>query len=171
MSLPLDQWTDADDLRRAYRYAVEKSDDLSTQNGAILVPAGDKSNLVVYGANHFPPGVEKTLHRQRDKYRYTEHAERDAIYIAALRGTPTAGATLYVPWFACCDCARAIIMSGITQVVGHTDVMVRTPKRWWDEIAAADEMLEEAGVGRRYCQGKLFDDSFEIFFNRELWTP
>ena len=142
-----------------------------TQNGAILVPAGIKSNLIVFGTNRFPPGVEKTLQRQRDKYRYTEHAERDAIYTAALRGTNTEGATLYVPWFSCCDCARAIIMAGITRVVGHTDVMVRTPRRWTDEIAAADEMLDEAEVKREYYTGRLFDDSFEMLFNRELWTP
>ena len=167
---PLNQWTDADYLRRAYRYAVKKSDDPMTQNGAILVPAGDKSNLVVFGANQFPPGVEKTQARRRDKHRYTEHAERNTIYIAALRGTPTADATLYVPWFACCDCARAIIIAGISRVVGHTQIMIRTPRRWMDEIAAADEMLDEAGVKREYYEGQLFDN-FEMLFNREVWTP
>ena len=173
MSTPnkhLDQWTDADYLRRAYRYAVEKSDDPMMQNGAILVPAGDKANLVVFGANRFPRGVEKTQARCRDMYRYTEHAERDAIFTAAMLGIKTEGATLYVPWFACCDCARAIIMSGISRIVGHTEMMIRTPRRWTGEIAAADEMLDEAGVKRGYYEGQLFDN-FEMLFNRELWTP
>jgi len=168
----LDQWTDADYLRRAYRYAAEKSDDPHTQNGSILVPAGIKSNLVVFGTNRFPPGVEKTEERLMDKYSYMDHAETDAIYLAALRGVPTEGATLYCPWFACCPCARAIILAGITQVVGHLDVMNMTPKRWYDEIAAGDEMLDEAGVDRRYYEGQLFDDtSFRVLFNGDVWTP
>jgi dCMP deaminase len=49
-----------------------------------------------------------------------EHAERDAIYKAAFVGMQTEGATLYVPWFACADCARAIIAAGITRVVGNS---------------------------------------------------
>lgn len=172
---PLSAWTSADYLQRAYRYAAEKSDDLSTQNGSVLVPAGSKSNLIVFGCNHFPPGVKKTeerLTKRPDKYNYTEHAETDAIHIAALRGTPTEGATLYVPWYACCPCARAIIISGITRVVGHLQVMKRTPTRWMDEITAADQMLDEAGVARDYLDGRLFPSSnFQVLFNGELWTP
>ncbi len=105
------------------------------------------------------------------KLRYMEHAERDVIYKAALRGIPTYEATLYVPWFACVSCARAIIGAGITRVIGHLPMMMGTPNRWKADILKADAMLDEAGVVRQYLDAKLFDDDFQVLFNGELWTP
>jgi hypothetical protein len=42
---------------------------------------------------------------------------------AAGRGVSTHGATLYGPWFACRECARATIFGGIKEVVGHAERM------------------------------------------------
>ncbi len=176
-------YTDRDWLRIAYRNARDFSDDLSTQCGAVLVPK-DNPGRAIFGANHFPKGVKTTyarLTKRPGKYLYIEHAERDCILSAALRGVPTLGATMYAPWFACADCARAIIGAGITKVVGHISTFYRTPDRWLDSIAVGDEILDEAGVEREYYYDKLFEDDevfgvdpelvFKVLFNGELWTP
>jgi hypothetical protein len=53
---------------------------------------------------------------------------------------------LYCPWFACADCARAIILSGITRIVGHIKPRLVTAKRWQETMAAADNMFSEVGI-------------------------
>jgi dCMP deaminase len=176
MAQNLDQWTEKDFLRRAYINALDHSDDPSTQNGAVLVPAGSKANLVVYGANRFPTGVAVKPERLADrdtKLSFMVHAERDAIFRAALLGYPTHDATLYVPWFACAGCAQAIIVAGIRRVVGHWPMMCKTPNRWVEAIRNADEMLDEAGVERDYINEPLFDDDpvYQVLFNGEYWIP
>ena len=161
-------------LRFAYQEAQLRSDDPSTQNGAVLRPAGHQGNQVCYGTNHFARGLKVTPERIEDrdvKLRYMEHAERDVIYKAALRGVPTYEATLYVPWFACVPCARAIIGAGIARVIGHLQMCNKTPDRWRDDIVEANAMLDEAGIVRQYLDAKLFDDNFQVLFNGEFWTP
>ncbi len=112
---------------------------------------------VCMAVNGFPAGVERTPERleRPAKYAYMEHAERGAIYRAARIGTPTAGATLYCPWFACVDCARAIIVAGIREVVGHVLPRSKTPERWRESIATAEGMLREARVGMRWLAEPL----------------
>lgn len=140
------------------------SHDPSTQNGAVVVPA--TAAYVAIGVNKIPPGIHVTPDRleRPAKYKYIEHAERAAIYAAARIGTPTAGATMYCPWFACTDCARAIIMAGIFEVVGHVTPRAATPERWTAEIVQAEAMLREAGVGMRWLAEDL---GVTIRFNGE----
>jgi dCMP deaminase len=70
-------------------------------------------------------------------------------------GVATAGATLYCPWFACTDCARAIIQAGITEVVGLISLRNATPARWLLNVEMAEKMLEEAGVSQRLLAGSV----------------
>ena len=170
-----DKWTERDYLRKAYIYARDHSIDPSTQCGAVLVPKG-RPNLATFGANHFPRGVKVTpkLLADRDKKLFRmQHAERAAIYKAALNGFATKDATLYAPWFACNECAKAIIDAGIKLVVGHQAIMQMTPERWRVSIEEADEMLDEAGVGRIYLEGDLFegDCAYAVLFDGTLWVP
>jgi dCMP deaminase len=75
---------------------------------------------VAHGWNGFPRGVDDDVderHERPAKYLWTEHAERNAIYNAAAIGAATAGCTMYLPWYPCTGCARAIIQSGISEVV------------------------------------------------------
>lgn len=141
--------TDIDLLRLAFQTAANFSCDPDTQNGAVLAPA---EGLVARAANHIPAGVAMSPQRLKRpaKYRYMEHAERAAIYAAARQGTGTCGATLYCAWFACTDCARAIIQAGVREVVGHTAPRRATPERWEAEVAAGESMLREAGVSMRW---------------------
>ena len=111
---------DVEFMLEAYRWAEKFSTDPSTQNGAVLVSFDGwrDGQIVAWGANHFPQGVLESDERwQRPlKYSYVEHAERNAIFDAAARGVATAGLTMYVPWFACADCGRAIIQAGISNI-------------------------------------------------------
>jgi len=173
---PMDQWSELDFLRRAYIYAKYHSIDPSTQCGAVFVPAEYRSNLVTFGANRFPKGVKVTpeLLADRDKKLFRmQHAERAAIYKAALQGFPTIDGTLYAPWFSCSECAKTIIDTGVRRVVGHVSVMKKTPERWIDTICEADEMLDDAGVERVYLEGDLFqgDPAYSVLFDGSYWIP
>lgn len=150
----LDHRTDIDWLRLACRTAAEHSDDLHTQNGAVLVP---RAGYVATSANCLPRGIRRRQERleRPEKYRWMEHAERGAIYAAARHGTKTDDAVLYCPWFACTDCARAIIEAGIREVVGLVVPRQLTPPRWAQEIEAAEGMLREAGVGMRWLNERV----------------
>lgn len=148
-------YTDIDWLRLAFAAAAEHSHDPSTQNGAILVPAGAAYASVA--ANELPRGVRKSPERleRPAKYRWIEHAERNAIYAAARMGSKTAGATLYCCWFACPECARAIIQAGVREVVGHVLPRSLTPPRWEPEVTAGEALLAEAGVAMRWLAGGM----------------
>lgn len=166
-------------LNEAYRVA-KHSPDPSTQNGAIIVQYGDQYpngyNIIGSACNTFPEGVQSTPERLERplKYSYVEHAERGAVYDAAKRGQSTNGATMFVPWFACADCGRAIIRSGIRKVVGHKAMMDKTPPHWKESIEAAMTMLKEAGVILDFYEGVVFGDAangVDLLFNGELWRP
>lgn len=154
---------DAIFLREACRIAAAESTDPRTQNGAIIRA---RNGAVISAANQLPPIVatpERLAHPA--KYAYIEHAERHAIYRAARVGVATHDAVLYCPWFACADCARAIILAGITKVVGHVKPRQLTPERWAETVAIADTMFREADV-----ELVLLDDVLDarFLFNGEF---
>jgi deoxycytidylate deaminase len=159
----------AEYLREAYRFAAQ-SKDPSNQNGAVLV---SDNKIIAFGNNNFPVGVEFTKKRSEtrpDKYRYFEHAERAAVYQAAREGRPVGGTTMVVPWAACCDCARAIIISGVSIVVMHRERMSMTPERWQGSVNEALEMMKEAGVQLVYHDGPV-EGAPDVFVNGESWNP
>lgn len=160
-------------LSYAYRVAADHSTDPSTQNGAVLVDFGIYQDgwAVCEDANRFPTGVIETPQRWERplKYGYVEHAERNVIYKAAKHGYATENLTLYVPWFACSDCARAIIQAGIKNVVGHKAIFDMTMDRWKDSIAVAHGMLDEAGV--KYRMADVTIGEVEVLFDGQLWRP
>lgn len=156
-------------LGAAYALA-ERSPDTSTQNGALVI--GQYHGMFGKGRNEFPRGVKHLPERfaRPKKYEFTEHAERNAIYDAARHGITTDGATMVCPWFACADCARGIIQSGIIKVIGHKRMFDETPEHWKGSIASAFEMLNEAGVETTLYPEKL-DLDFTILFNGSPWRP
>jgi len=124
------------------------SKDQSTKVGALIV--GPNREVISTGYNGFARGVCDQVderHRRPAKYLWTEHAERNAIYNAARRGIQTEGTTMYLQWFPCADCARAIIQSGISLVVAERPNL--SDPRWGASFRISKEMLEEAGVGLR----------------------
>lgn len=156
-------------LVQAYGYS-KQSLDPSTQNGALLV---DKNGSVLWqDCNRIPSGVRSTPERWQKplKYKVCEHAERNAIYSAACSGIKTFGLTMVSPWMPCCDCARAIIISGIKKLVTHQQAFDRTPERWKADQDLALGMLKEAGVEVVFYNGPIGGVE-GIRFNGELWNP
>lgn len=145
--------SDLEMLRLACEYAAAHSDDPRTKNGAVLVTRSDR----VFAANTLPHGVHRDAARLAPptKYRFVEHAERAAVYKAAQRGVATAGSKVYCPWFACTDCARALIIAGVSEIVGLACLRNATPSRWEEETSLAERMLREAGVGMRWIVDKV----------------
>ena len=140
-------------MRLAYRIAAEESTDPSTQNAAVIVSNG---LVVCAAANEFPAGVAESPDRWERplKYSYVEHAERRAIFGAAKYGWRCMGTTMYVPWFACAECARGIIEAGVTEVVGHNCPLHDSRPDWLDSVKLGRAMLLEAGVNLRFISGE-----------------
>lgn len=133
------------------RAAASLSKDRSTKLGAVILGPGFEIRAMGY--NGFPRGVHDGIdsrHERPIKYKYTEHAERNAIYNAARVGTPLDGCRILLesPIGICCDCARAIINTGIIQVVilRGADEDFERQLRWEDNDPIVVEMFNEAGV-------------------------
>ena len=103
---------------------AQRSKDQNTQVGACIV-SPDKKILSV-GYNGAPNGYnDKDMPWDREgdfihtKYAYVCHAELNAILNN--KGSNLEGATLYVDLFPCNECAKAIIQTGIKEVVYKSD--------------------------------------------------
>ncbi len=122
--------------------ASKRSKDPNTQVGACIV---DGNNIILStGYNGFPYGCSDDIYPwEREgadtKYNYVVHAELNAILNA--RGKNLKGAKLYVDLFPCNECAKAIIQSGISEVVYLYD-------KYADSSAtiASKKMLTSANV-------------------------
>jgi dCMP deaminase len=127
------------------RHVAEWSKDRSTKVGAVIV--GPSNEVRAIGYNGFPRGVDDDVpdrHERPEKYFWVEHAERNAIYNAARAGIPLAGCKLYLPWFPCMDCARAIVQSGIETLIA-IEPDIRDPK-WGEDFKRAISLFKEAHV-------------------------
>ncbi len=124
--------------------AAERSKDPSTQVGAAIVD--DQNRILSTGYNGFPHGCSdddfpwgRDEKEGETKYPFVVHAELNAILNA--RGKNLAGAKVYVALFPCNECAKAIIQSGISEVVYLSDKYHDTPS-----TIASRRMLTAAGV-------------------------
>src|SRR5271157_2542052 len=100
--------------------AKEHSCDVHTKIGAILVNL--HGNVLISECNNMPVGIKVAPERleRPTKYSYIEHAERNAIYSAALQGISPEGLIMVMSCnpVPCTECARAVIQSGIAMIVG-----------------------------------------------------
>lgn len=156
-------------LRECYQLS-QKSQDPSTQNGAILLHSG-LGDVLGLGLNDFPHGVSYTNDRweRPKKYHFIEHAERNALYDAAKKNNIYPGSmTLVCPWAACSDCARAMIQMGVIRLITHKQVHELPSMRWMESIELANDMFREAGVEVVYFDGVL--GSVPIRVNGDVLT-
>jgi dCMP deaminase len=111
---------DLDLVDRAKAFS-KASPDTSRKTGCVIDTYNSlwEGYALIYGCNNFPDGVLITPERLSRplKYAYTEHAERMAIYKAAAAGIELSGSTMYLSWYPCADCARAIVLSEIKRLV------------------------------------------------------
>ena len=157
-------------FRQLYLYAMNNSQDPSTQNAALLTDGG--AGIIAMECNNIPKKVNDLDERWERpiKYHYVEHAERNVLYKAAMMGMPTIGLTMYCPWYACSDCARAIIQCGIKRVIGHKEYVDRTPDRWKESCSIGMEMMQEAGIECFYWSGKVGGRA-TVLVNGEEFSP
>ena len=126
--------------------AKERSKDPNTQVGACIVSEDNK--IISTGYNGMPKGCnDDDMPWGRDggmldtKYAFVCHAELNAI----LNSTQNVkGSRIYVDLFPCNECAKAIIQSGIKEVVYNSDKYADT-----DGVIASKKMLKTSGVKMR----------------------
>lgn len=124
-----------------------RSKDPNTQVGACIVSSEHK--IVGVGYNGLPIGVDDDLIPwQREgqwletKYPYVCHAELNAI-LNAIR-SDLKGCRIYVGLFPCNECAKAIIQSGIREVVYLSDKYADA-----ENTKASKWMFDQTGVTYR----------------------
>ena len=128
--------------------SAQRSKDPSTQVGACIVDSQKK--IVGVGYNGFPAGCsDDVLPWSREgefldvKYSYVCHAGLNAILNSS--GRNLQGSSIYVYMFPCNECAKAIIQSGIREVVFLSDKYADL-----EAYRASRRMLELAGVTLRH---------------------
>ena len=129
------------------KLAAMRSKDPNSQVGCCIVSTDNK--ILSIGYNGFPRGCsddEFPWDREGDpldtKYIYVTHSELNAIL--NFRGGSLEGATIYVTLFPCNECAKAIIQSGIRNVVYDSDKYAEA-----DSTIASKRMFDAAGVTYR----------------------
>lgn len=123
-----------------------RSKDPNTKVGACVVNRDKR--IVGVGYNGLPRGCddhEFPWNREGDfensKYPYVVHAELNAILNST---TKLDGCSIYISLFPCHECVKAIIQSGIKEIVFLDDKYNDTPSD-----KAAKRMLTAAGVSWR----------------------
>ena len=127
--------------------SARRSKDPNTQVGACIVNSQNK--IVGAGYNGLPIGCNdndfpwaKQGEFLETKYPYVCHAELNAILNNI--GMDLKGCRIYTALFPCNECTKAIIQSGITEVIYLSDKYEGT-----DPAKASRRMLETAGVSCR----------------------
>ena len=133
--------------------SAQRSKDPSTQVGACIANRDHK--ILSVGYNGMPTGCsDDVMAWERDgspldtKYLYVCHAELNAILNND--GGSLKGAIIYVTLFPCNECAKAIIQSGVKEVLYLSD-------KYADSMAtlASKRMMQSAGVKYTQLRPKL----------------
>ncbi|MDO4589122.1 MAG: dCMP deaminase family protein [Fusobacterium sp.] len=132
--------------------SAKRSKDPNTQVGACIVNTDKR--IVGVGYNGLPKGCsddEFPWEREGDfldtKYPFVCHAELNAI----LNSTKSLkDCTIYVALFPCHECSKAIIQSGIKELVYLSDKYSGTKSD-----LASKKMLDAAGIKYRKLESKL----------------
>ena len=138
-----------------------RSKDPNSQVGACIVSPENK--ILSLGYNGMPMGCsDDEMPWEREgapldtKYMYVCHAELNAILNSG--GSNLEGCKVYVALFPCNECAKAIIQSGIKEVIYISD-------KYADSVGvkASKRMFDAAGV--KYTQIKMQRNSIVIDFS------
>ena len=132
--------------------SARRSKDPGTQVGACIV--NQENRVMSIGYNGLPFGCSDDVfpwNREGEalntKYPFVCHAELNAIL--NYRGGNLGGCKIYVTLFPCNECAKAIIQTGITEIIYNEDKYANT-----DGVRASKKMFAAAGVQcRKYTPG------------------
>ena len=131
----------------------ERSEDPCCKVGACIV----KDNKIIStGYNGMPsrsehgiyPWTKGNTDPTKNKYFYVVHAELNAILNSE---RSLEGATLYVTKFPCNECAKAIIQSGISEVIFTDDISNETLVKDDEFIATYHMFMNSYVVINEYC--------------------
>ena len=133
--------------------SAKRSKDPSTQVGACIVDANNK--VVSIGYNGMPRGVDDEEipwgHGEglESKYLYVCHAEFNAI-LNTRDGSALQGCRIYVTLFPCNECAKAIVQTGIKEIIYLDD-------KYHDSVEnqASRRILDMAGVKYTRYSGRV----------------
>ncbi|MBR2730862.1 MAG: dCMP deaminase family protein [Clostridia bacterium] len=130
--------------------SAKRSKAPNTQVGACIV--NRRNQIMSVGYNGFPrgcsdasfPWARESEDAYDTKYPYVCHAELNAILNSG--GADLEGCRIYVALFPCNECAKAIIQSGIREVIYLSDkyaasVGTRASKRMFDSAGVAYHAL------------------------------
>ncbi len=124
--------------------SAQRSKDSGTQTGSCIVSGEQK--ILSLGYNGMPTGcMDDSMPWGRDgepletKYMYECHSELNAILNSGT--SDLRGSKLYTTHFPCNECAKAIIQSGITQIVYLSDQHIDSPS-----TLASKKMFDMVGV-------------------------
>ena len=141
--------------------ASKRSKDPNTQVGACIVNTENK--ILSIGYNGLPHGCsddnfpwDREGEYLKTKYPSVVHAELNAILNA--QGKSLVGSRIYVALFPCNECAKAIIQSGIKEVIYLSNKYAKS-----DSIKASTRMFESSGVKVSKLDCSL--DTIELSFN------
>ena len=141
--------------------SAKRSKDPSTQVGACIV--NDKNKIVGAGYNGLPMGCndddfpwQKEGNFLETKYPFVCHAELNAILNNI--GMDLTGCRIYTALFPCNECSKAIIQSGIKEVIFLSDKYHGS-----DIFKASKIMLDTAGVKYRKVDAHI--SSIELSFD------
>lgn len=143
--------------------SAKRSKDPSTQVGACIV--NTKNKIVGAGYNGLPIGCddddfswEKEGAFLDTKYPFICHAELNAILNNI--GMDLSGCKIYTALFPCNECAKAIIQSGIKEVIYLSDKYEGN-----DIFKASRLMLDKAGIEYRKVKHSIL--SIELSFDEK----
>ena len=127
--------------------SAHRSKDPGTQVGACIV--SPKNRIMSVGYNGMPQGCsddeypwEREGNAQETKYLFVCHAELNAIL--NFRGGSLENCRIYTTLFPCNECAKALIQSGISEIIYMQDKYADT-----DSVIASKKMMDSAGVKYR----------------------
>lgn len=135
-----------------------RSKDPNTGVGACIVSSDNK--ILSLGYNGMPIGIsddEYPWEREGDfldtKYPYVCHAELNALL--NYTGSQLRGAKVYVTLFPCNECTKALIQSGISEVIYGEDKYADS-----DSVQASKRMM--ASVGMKYRKYEPIGQKIEL---------
>ena len=125
---------------------AQRSKDNSSQVGACIVSRENK--ILSMGSNGMPIGcLDDEMPWEREgkpletKYMYVCHAELNAILNHASGTGSLRGARIYTTLFPCNECAKALIQSGIAEVIYYEDKYADS-----DSVLASKHMFDLVGI-------------------------
>jgi dCMP deaminase len=150
--------TDLD--RRFLQLAVEVSaatddpkavEDHQAAVGAVIVK---DQRVISASANRLPPSLRGKIEGLRvtsnARYFLIEHAERCAIFDAAIAGEDIAGSTMFCTRFPCIDCARTIAYFRVARLVLGSGF--RHERRWINSQREAHRLLRASNIKIRFMR-------------------